>query len=196
LNPSGWEKIFYFSYLSGPALGPTKPCLQWELAHLTGSTAVKTCSYHPSKTNADINHQGRAMLQKVQQRFIFSFSLNIAVLTGPTPHVFLKATLLNLHRHRHEPTPHCQCVISCDALESVECCTLCSTPVLTHYFGKWLNLYDIFFLHKLFTQRMSSSVCVMAKWLRSEDLLQAFKEIPSDEETTTDKYESDTNLSM
>jgi len=36
----------------------------------------------------------------------------------------------------------------------------------------------------------------MAKWLRSEDLLQAFKEILSDEETTTDKNESDADLSM
>ena len=36
----------------------------------------------------------------------------------------------------------------------------------------------------------------MAKWLRSEDLLQAFKEIPSDEETTTDKDESGANLSV
>ena len=36
----------------------------------------------------------------------------------------------------------------------------------------------------------------MAKWLRSEDLLQAFKEIPSDEETTTDKDESDADLSV
>jgi hypothetical protein len=35
-----------------------------------------------------------------------------------------------------------------------------------------------------------SSVWVMAKWLRSENLLQAFTEIPSDEETTTDKDES------
>ena len=35
----------------------------------------------------------------------------------------------------------------------------------------------------------------MAKWLRSEDLLQAFKEIPSDEETT-DKDESDADLSV
>jgi len=43
---------------------------------------------------------------------------------------------------------------------------------------------------------MSSSVCVMAKWLRSEDLLQAFKEIPSKEETTTDKDESDADLSV
>jgi hypothetical protein len=36
----------------------------------------------------------------------------------------------------------------------------------------------------------------MVKWLRSENLLQAFKEIPSDEETTTDKDESDTHLSV
>jgi len=36
----------------------------------------------------------------------------------------------------------------------------------------------------------------MAKWLRSEDLLQAFKEIPSDKKTTTDKDESDANLSV
>ena len=36
----------------------------------------------------------------------------------------------------------------------------------------------------------------MAKWLWSEDLLQAFKEIPSDEETTTDKDETDADLSM
>ena len=36
----------------------------------------------------------------------------------------------------------------------------------------------------------------MAKWLWSEDLLQAFKEIPSDEETTTDKDESDADLSV
>ena len=36
----------------------------------------------------------------------------------------------------------------------------------------------------------------MAKWLRSEDLLQAFKEIPSDEETATDKDESDADLSV
>src|SRR5215510_4555797 len=36
----------------------------------------------------------------------------------------------------------------------------------------------------------------MVKWLRSEDLLQAFKEIPSDEETTTDKDESDADLSV
>jgi len=36
----------------------------------------------------------------------------------------------------------------------------------------------------------------MGKWLRSEDLLQAFKEIPSDEETTTDKDESDVDLSV
>jgi hypothetical protein len=36
----------------------------------------------------------------------------------------------------------------------------------------------------------------MSKWLRSEDLLQAFTEIPSDEETTTDKDESDANLSV
>ena len=43
---------------------------------------------------------------------------------------------------------------------------------------------------------MSSSVCVMAKWLRSEDLLQAFKEILSDEETTTDMVESDAVLSV
>ena len=39
-------------------------------------------------------------------------------------------------------------------------------------------------------------MCVMAKWLRSEDLLQAFKDIPSDEETTTDKDESDADLSV
>jgi len=38
---------------------------------------------------------------------------------------------------------------------------------------------------------MSSSVCVMAKMLRSEDLLHAFIDIPSTEETTTDKVESD-----
>ena len=43
---------------------------------------------------------------------------------------------------------------------------------------------------------MSSSVCVLAKWLGFEDLLQAFKEIPSDEETTTDKDESDADLSV
>jgi len=43
---------------------------------------------------------------------------------------------------------------------------------------------------------MSSSVCVTAKWLRSEDLLQAFIEIPSDEKTTTDKVESDADLSV
>jgi len=36
----------------------------------------------------------------------------------------------------------------------------------------------------------------MAKWLRCEDLLQAFKEIPSDEEITTDKDESDADLSV
>ena len=36
----------------------------------------------------------------------------------------------------------------------------------------------------------------MAKWLKSEDLLQGFKEIPSDEETTIDKDESDADLSM
>jgi len=36
----------------------------------------------------------------------------------------------------------------------------------------------------------------MAKWLRSEDLLQAFIEIPSHEETTTDKVESDADLSV
>jgi len=36
----------------------------------------------------------------------------------------------------------------------------------------------------------------MVKWLRSEDLLQAFIEIPSDEETTTDKVESDADLSV
>jgi hypothetical protein len=36
----------------------------------------------------------------------------------------------------------------------------------------------------------------MAKWLRSEDLLQAFNEIPSYEETKTDKDESDAYLSV
>jgi len=36
----------------------------------------------------------------------------------------------------------------------------------------------------------------MAKWLRSENLLQAFKEMHSDEETTTDRDESDADLSM
>jgi hypothetical protein len=36
----------------------------------------------------------------------------------------------------------------------------------------------------------------MAKWLRSEDLLQAFTEIPSDEKTTTDKDESNADLSV
>jgi hypothetical protein len=36
----------------------------------------------------------------------------------------------------------------------------------------------------------------MAKWLRTEDLLQVFEEIPSDEETTTDKDESDADLSV
>ena len=36
----------------------------------------------------------------------------------------------------------------------------------------------------------------MAKWLRTEDLLQVFEEIPSDEETTTDKGESDADLSV
>ena len=36
----------------------------------------------------------------------------------------------------------------------------------------------------------------MAKWLWCEDLLQAFKEIPSDEENTTDKDESDADLSV
>ena len=142
------------------------------------------------------NHSGRAMLWKVQQRFIFNFNLNIAALTGPAPHVFLKATLLYLHLHRREPTPLCQCVISCDALDILECCTLCSAPVLMQYFGKWWNLYDIFFLHILLMHYMSSSVCVMANWLWSEDLLWAFKEISSDEETTTDKDESDTNPSV
>ena len=39
-------------------------------------------------------------------------------------------------------------------------------------------------------------MCVMAKWLSFEDLLQAFKDIPSDEETTTDKDESDADLSV
>jgi hypothetical protein len=43
---------------------------------------------------------------------------------------------------------------------------------------------------------MSSSVWVVAKWLRSDDLLQAFTEIPSDEETTPDKDESDANHSV
>jgi hypothetical protein len=43
---------------------------------------------------------------------------------------------------------------------------------------------------------MSSSVWVTAKWLRSEDLLQAFTEIPTDEETTTDKDESDSDLGV
>jgi len=43
---------------------------------------------------------------------------------------------------------------------------------------------------------MSSSVCIMAKWLRSEDLLQAFIEIPSNDETTTDEVESDADLSV
>jgi len=36
----------------------------------------------------------------------------------------------------------------------------------------------------------------MAKWLRSEDLLQDFKEIPSDEETTTYMVENDADLSV
>ena len=36
----------------------------------------------------------------------------------------------------------------------------------------------------------------MAKWLSFEDLLQAFKDIPYDEETTTDKDESDSDLSV
>jgi hypothetical protein len=36
----------------------------------------------------------------------------------------------------------------------------------------------------------------MAKWLRSENLLQALKVITSDEETTTDKHESDADLSV
>jgi len=36
----------------------------------------------------------------------------------------------------------------------------------------------------------------MAKYLRSEDLPQTFKEIPSDEETTTDKDEIDGDLSV
>jgi len=36
----------------------------------------------------------------------------------------------------------------------------------------------------------------MAKWLRTEDLLQVSEEIPSDEETTTDKDESDADLSV
>ena len=36
----------------------------------------------------------------------------------------------------------------------------------------------------------------MAKWLWSEDLLQAFKEISSDEEITNDKDESDADLSV
>jgi len=43
---------------------------------------------------------------------------------------------------------------------------------------------------------MSSSVCVMAKWLRSKDVLKVFIEIPSGEETTTDKVESDADLSV
>jgi len=34
----------------------------------------------------------------------------------------------------------------------------------------------------------------MAEWLRSEDLLQAFKEIPSDQKTTTDKDGRDADL--
>jgi hypothetical protein len=36
----------------------------------------------------------------------------------------------------------------------------------------------------------------MAKWLRSENFLQALKVIISDEETTTDKHESDADLSV
>ena len=59
-----------------------------------------------------------------------------------------------------------------------------------------LNLYDIFFLYILLKHFMSSSVYVMAYWLSSEDLLQAFIEVPSDEETTTDKVESDADLSL
>ena len=39
-----------------------------------------------------------------------------------------------------------------------------------------------------------SAVFVMAKWLRSEYLLHAFKQIPSDEETATYKDESDADL--
>jgi len=36
----------------------------------------------------------------------------------------------------------------------------------------------------------------MAKWLRSEYLLQAFKEIPSHEKSTSDKNESNADLRM
>ena len=61
-------------------------------------------------------------------------------------------------------------------------------------FGKWRNLYDIVFLHILLTHYRSCSVCVMAKWLRTEDLLQVFEETSSDEETTTNKDESDADL--
>jgi hypothetical protein len=93
---------------------------------------------------------------------------------APHPHLFLKATLLSLHLNRREPTTLCLCVISCDAVDVLDWCTLCSAPVLTQCFGKWRNLYDIVFLHILLTHYRSSSACVMAKWLRTENLLKVF----------------------
>jgi len=48
-EPRWGQEVFSFSYLSGPALGPTQPCLQWEMAHFTGSTAFGawSCSLIP-----------------------------------------------------------------------------------------------------------------------------------------------------
>jgi len=51
------KEIFFFSYLSGPALGPTELCSQREMAHFSGSTAVRAGPDHPSQSSADIKNQ-------------------------------------------------------------------------------------------------------------------------------------------
>ena len=39
--PPHWgAKNFFFLYLSAPAVGPTHPCLLWEMAHFHGNTVV------------------------------------------------------------------------------------------------------------------------------------------------------------
>ena len=56
-EPQFEKEIFYFSYLSGPALGPTELCLQREMALFPGSTGVRAGADHPLQTSAGIKNQ-------------------------------------------------------------------------------------------------------------------------------------------
>ena len=56
-EPQWGKEIFNISYLSVPALGPNELCIQREMAHFPGSTAVRAGADHPSQTSADIKNQ-------------------------------------------------------------------------------------------------------------------------------------------